>query len=252
MARIRSIKPSFFHSLTIASLSFSARLTFIGLWTYADDEGKGVDDARLIKSQLWPLDDKHTLRKVSQDMEDLAARGLITRYTVGSRDFFAISAWKEHQNINRPQDSSSPDPTEFTERSVKDHGALKGERKGKERNGLEGPPREFVVSDEMKTWATKKGFNWLNLESETEAFLDHHASKGSKFADWTRAWQTWIRNADKWGDQRGSKPHPTPESGSATVPKGAGGMFANEAEREAWYASELGEVVELPEVGVQP
>jgi hypothetical protein len=33
MARIRSIKPEFFTSLTIGSLSERARLAFIGIWT---------------------------------------------------------------------------------------------------------------------------------------------------------------------------------------------------------------------------
>jgi len=40
MARIRTIKPSFFTSLTIADLGLAERLTFIGLWTHVDDEGE--------------------------------------------------------------------------------------------------------------------------------------------------------------------------------------------------------------------
>jgi hypothetical protein len=34
MARIRSIKPEFFTSISIADLSRDARLMFIGMWTH--------------------------------------------------------------------------------------------------------------------------------------------------------------------------------------------------------------------------
>jgi hypothetical protein len=58
MARIRSIKPEFFTSLTIGSLSERARLAFIGIWTFVDDYGRAVDDARLVKAAVFPLDDR--------------------------------------------------------------------------------------------------------------------------------------------------------------------------------------------------
>ena len=58
MARIRSIKPEFFTSEVIASLPLSARLTFIGLWTYVDDNGVGLDNERLILAAVWPLEDE--------------------------------------------------------------------------------------------------------------------------------------------------------------------------------------------------
>jgi hypothetical protein len=54
----------------------------------------------------------------------------------------------------------------------------------------------------MKTWAEANGADNLDLERETAQFLDHHAAKGSTFVDWTRAWQTWIRNQVKWATQR--------------------------------------------------
>ena len=68
MARIRSIKPEFFTSLTIADLTVEQRLTFIGLWTHVDDEGRCVDDSRLIKAAIWPLDDRTAA--VGQDIAD--------------------------------------------------------------------------------------------------------------------------------------------------------------------------------------
>jgi hypothetical protein len=148
VARIRTIKPSFFSSLTIASLPISTRLTFIGLWTYVDDEGRAIDDARLIKAELWPLDDRYTVKHIGSDLERLAESGLIERYVVADRHYLQVTGWAEHQRINRPNVSKFPDrdgnvQCALTEHSVNGHGSLTErsllERKGKEGKGKEPP-----------------------------------------------------------------------------------------------------------------
>jgi hypothetical protein len=117
VARIRTIKPEFFTSLSVASLKLTARLTFIGLWTHCDDEGRCVDEARLVKAALWPLDDR-TAADVESDLRALAASALIIRYEVGGRRYLAVSGWAEHQRINRPTPSRIPPPPKGT------HGVL--------------------------------------------------------------------------------------------------------------------------------
>lgn len=107
MARIRTIKPEFFTSLTIADLPLEARLTFIGLWTHVDDEGRCVNDARLIKAAVWPLDDR-TSGDVAKDLQLLSESSLITQYKVGDRSYLLVNSWREHQKINRPTASKFP------------------------------------------------------------------------------------------------------------------------------------------------
>ncbi|MET8399603.1 hypothetical protein [Streptomyces sp900116325] len=109
MARIRTIKPEFFTSLTIADLSPEQRLTFIGLWTHCDDEGRAVDDARLIKAAVWPLDDR-AAADIESDLRALTESSLITRYTLNRKPFLAVNGWREHQRINRPTKSRFPAP----------------------------------------------------------------------------------------------------------------------------------------------
>ncbi|EEP73526.1 hypothetical protein MCAG_03853 [Micromonospora sp. ATCC 39149] len=109
MARIRTIKPEFFTSLTVASLPVEARLTFVGLWTHVDDEGRCVDDARLIKAAVWPLDDRLST-DVELDLKRLSESSLILRYKVGERSYLAVRGWSEHQRINRPTKSKIPPP----------------------------------------------------------------------------------------------------------------------------------------------
>lgn len=107
MPRIRTIKPSFFRSEDVAALPLRARLTWIGLWTHCDDQGRTKDNARLIKGDIWPLDDV-SLADIEEDLETLAAHERIVRYTVGGRRYLAIVNWHDHQSIQKPTPSKLP------------------------------------------------------------------------------------------------------------------------------------------------
>lgn len=148
MARIRTIKPEFFTSLTLATVSRDARLTFVGLWTYCDDDGRARDDARLVKAAVWPLDDKMTPDAVDRHLVELAEAGLIQRYTVEGGKYLAVRNWKEHQKIAHPTPSKHPAPparraadladapedfVRAPETLVNSPDMLAPERKGKER-----------------------------------------------------------------------------------------------------------------------
>jgi hypothetical protein len=108
MARIRSIKPEFFTSISIADLSRDARLMFIGMWTHVDDDGRCIDEPRLIKAALFPLDDDLEPTQVDALMWQLAAHGRIIRYAVDGRRYVQIVGFKEHQKIDRHTPSKHP------------------------------------------------------------------------------------------------------------------------------------------------
>lgn len=132
MARIRTVKPSFFTDLTIAELPIATRLTFIGLWTHVDDEGRCVDDARLVKAAIWPLDDAYTVRKVEADLALLESKGRIVRYEADGKRCIAVVNWS-HQKISHAQPSNLPAPVDdsrsipgtFSETSVKEPGTFR-------------------------------------------------------------------------------------------------------------------------------
>lgn len=104
--RIRSIKPEFWRSEDIAALSLSARLMFIGLWSYVDDNGVGDDRVSSIAADLFAEDlsrDPHeTLQRVSGDTQTLENAGLIVRYSSGRKRLLYITNWESHQIVNRP------------------------------------------------------------------------------------------------------------------------------------------------------
>lgn len=108
MARMRTLKPGFFTSLDIAELRRETRLHFAGLWTYADDYGRGVDDPRLIKAAVWPLDDDITIDDIERMQDELAKHDRITRFMVAGRPFFQVHKWLDHQKPNRRVDTALP------------------------------------------------------------------------------------------------------------------------------------------------
>ncbi len=110
MARIRSIKPGFFTSEDVSPLPFRARLTWIGLWTHCDDQGRAKDNTKLIKAAVWPLD-AVTLGEIEEDLATLADHGRIVRYEVDGKRFLAVTNWSDHQRPNKPTPSRLPAPT---------------------------------------------------------------------------------------------------------------------------------------------
>lgn len=77
------------------------------------------------------------------------------------------------------------------------------------RKKTSGPiPKDFKISDEMKSWASQKNHN-CNLEFETEKFIDWAIGKGELKSDWTAAWRNWVRKASD-GVHFGGRPSPPP------------------------------------------
>jgi hypothetical protein len=113
--RIRSIKPDFWRSQDISSLEWHERFLFIGLWSYVDDNGVGLDRLSLIATDLFPddveRDPSEIFARVSRGLERLETAGRIARYTIDGRQFLAIVNWAKHQKIDRPNKPRYPLPT---------------------------------------------------------------------------------------------------------------------------------------------
>lgn len=102
MARIRYIKPEFFDSEKVASVSFEARLLFAGLWTVSDREGRFEWSARRLKAKLFPYDDVDMV----QVLDQLRAAGLVVCYEVDGQSYGVVPGFKEHQRPH-PHESKS-------------------------------------------------------------------------------------------------------------------------------------------------
>ena len=75
MPKIRGIKPDYWTDEDIVDLSIPARLLFIGLWSYACDNGHLQDKPKQIKMRLLPGDDVN----VAELLRELDGAGRIVR-----------------------------------------------------------------------------------------------------------------------------------------------------------------------------
>ncbi|EAS9559132.1 helix-turn-helix domain-containing protein [Salmonella enterica] len=76
-------------------------------------------------------------------------------------------------------------------------------------------PEGFSPSASHQKMAEEFG---ISLQDEFDKFTDHHLSKGSKFIDWSRALNTWIRNARGFQKSRSCNSFSKPSS-AITVSK---------------------------------
>ena len=57
-------------------------------------------------------------------------------------------------------------------------------------------PDDFTVTDEMKNWFAEKGFT-LDLQEETEEFIEYWKSEGGKKKNWQLTWKNRMRDQQK-------------------------------------------------------
>jgi hypothetical protein len=94
------LAPEFFTSATMNAVSVEAMLTFAGIWTWADDFGRGEDDEMLIKAAVWPRRRAVTEKKVRAYIDELIAAGVLCGYIVNGIRLLHVTSWHEHQKIS--------------------------------------------------------------------------------------------------------------------------------------------------------
>lgn len=109
MARIRTIKPEFPQSESMGNVSRDARLTFIQLWTLADDEGRLRGNSRMLASLLFPYDDD-AATLIDGWLCELERERCVVRYKADGQSYLQIDSWLMHQKIDKPSKSKIPAP----------------------------------------------------------------------------------------------------------------------------------------------
>lgn len=113
------IDPGFWNDSRIVALSIPARLLYIGLWQYADDEGFFLDDLPAIKRTLFP-DQKFDIQATFSELH-----GFLTEYSVSPHGkAYAINHFLDWQKLNRPTPSKIRPLCILTEPSLSPHEQL--------------------------------------------------------------------------------------------------------------------------------
>lgn len=222
MARIRTIKPEFFTSEDIVSLSPFARLLYVALWCEADREGRMAWKPRTFKMRYLPGD--------SVDIEalckELTDAGLVCLYGDG---LAYVPAFHAHQHIN-PRETASqfPAPNEkhaSSTRKARVSDAQGGrEGKGKESNNDASrdasPFEQFwaVYPKKVGKDAAQKAFDKRKPDDGLLAAMLSTLAVQVNSSQWTKDEGQFIPNPATWlnqgrwqdevtaGDDGGDKP----------------------------------------------
>ena len=143
MSRIRTLKPEFFRSRSLAKVSRDARLTFQGMWCHADDAGRGVADALILKGLVWPLELDLTAEDVERHMRELETTGHIRFYEVDGERYYLVLKFEQHQAAAyRKAAPKYPAPPGVQDAYEDVHAAHEGVLEGKGREGKGPSPRK--------------------------------------------------------------------------------------------------------------
>jgi hypothetical protein len=101
MSRTRTFRPEFWTSDQVIDCSREARLTFLGLLSFCDDNGFHVASARQIHMRVYPADDIGDDAVVDW-INELIDAGLLAMYEVGGIEYLSVTGWNRHQKIDKP------------------------------------------------------------------------------------------------------------------------------------------------------
>jgi len=221
MSRIRTIKPEFFTSEDIVSLSSFARLLYIAIWCEADREGRLVWKPKTFKMRYLPADPVD----VDQLCEELVSSGLVQLYGDG---LAYIPTFLNHQHINpreTPSKLTEPDASTTREQRVSTRANQELHAQGgRERKGTLYDASNFdafwsVYPKKSAKPAAEKAWQKAKINGEFSLVMDALAKH--KLSDqWKSDGGKYIPNPSTWINQRRWEDE---VSGSRT---GAGDEFA--------------------------
>lgn len=220
MARKRIIDPNIWESEDFSSLSMLGKVLFIGLFSIADDEGRGKANPVYIRSKLFPYTAEEVrLADIKTALSEIAHRMSVTFYTVNGAQYYALTHWENWQKIDRPTPSTIPDPKEgeaiiddstnarrvLDERStsprrVLDEGSSLIEKNRKEENKNRTEESERTPATVEDVIAYSRTLDKSVPENECHAFFDHFSSNGWRVSgktpmkDWKASFRYWVRN----------------------------------------------------------
>lgn len=167
---MRHIVSEIFTDEFFGSLSMMTRVLWIGLIaTVADDQGRFIDNAALLRSMIFPYDAKVTNKDVENALAQLAKAHKIVRYTHGNngsgKRLIQITNWWKHQRPQWAAESHHPAPPKWVDR-IRIHkpglGNVPYEQHWKDEGGYIRPTKDVATSQARRYTNTNTNTN-VNL-----------------------------------------------------------------------------------------
>jgi len=105
MARKRMIDPNIWQSEDFGKLSNLAKIVFIGLFSLADDEGRGRANAMYLKSTLFPYNEKMRSTDIEVALSEISRNMSIVFYSYDGSNYYELLSWFTFQKIDKATDS---------------------------------------------------------------------------------------------------------------------------------------------------
>src|SRR5512133_168139 len=119
----------------IGTLDLFGRVLWVGLIvTCADDQGRVLNNPRLIRSDIFPLDEVAT-KEIEDTVSLCGAAGKITRYEAEGKSLIQVVNWWEYQTPSWASPSKYPAPAGWIDREKYHAAGNKIETRNWERDG---------------------------------------------------------------------------------------------------------------------
>lgn len=237
--RIRTIRPEFYQSESVGSMMWKARLVFINLWSYVEDNGVNLDNPRLFRGQCMPYDDS-----VLDDIEDAFAEleqcGSIIRYERDGKRLLFVPGFEKWQNIQRPGTCHYLPPDGWDKRGRKiipdDSGQLQehscespddsgqlhdcSRSRSRSSSGKKEEENKFSSSKEITADCYHDSIEYavtdrtiaseyanLDVTDAWNTFASRHYGENRTIADWTCLWKGWCQRRANMSGIPPSKRH---------------------------------------------
>ena len=223
MARKRMIDPSIWDDEGFSDLSFVGRLLFIGMFSYADDYGKGRANPKFLKSKVFPYDDMR-VAEVDKALSEIGHKTSVQFYCVNGQSYYIFKNWKKWQKVEKPTASVIPDPEESNSGNpprILPESSPNIPRPIRKEDNITplyptdtvppvGEPRakreQFLrpTVDEVGSYCKERG-----NRVDPQQFVDFYESKGWKVGnqpmkDWRAAVRTWEKREPSFKGKKGN------------------------------------------------
>lgn len=115
----RIIKESVCTSDTIEQMSWFEECFYHRLWTACDDYGRMDARPAILKSKLFPLKDRLSLKDIQNALQKMVDIGCVRLYECDSKPYLYLPSWEVHQQV-RAKKSKYPAPDESCNHMISD------------------------------------------------------------------------------------------------------------------------------------
>ena len=199
MARKRMIDPNIWQSEDFSRLSTLAKLVFIGLFSLADDEGRGRCNPVYLKSSLFPYEEGIRSADIDKTLSEISSNMSVVFYSCDGSNYYSLYNWNTWQKIDRPSESKIPEYDKETMKELFDECSTNVRRvvvpnKNKKRIEENKKRKEFVppTLEEIETYVKEKqlkvvAVDFYNFFTEGN-WVD---SNGKEVKNWKQKLLTW-------------------------------------------------------------